>query len=196
GAADAASTGSPVGTPRPTGPTPKVQVVTTLPPVHTPTPAATPTSKPTATTQATATSTSVPPTPTQPPVPSATPIPTATLVPTATPTPAYDYIVRSIQQVPLASSGDIAHVRGKLIDLNGNLVKGTEFEIWSDGSPQWSAVYPPPDQADGTVDFAVTRGKYAVSVVGGRSQDAGWMVTGQTGQPGMSDWTFVFQTTR
>lgn len=196
GSPAAASTESPVSTPGPSSPTPKAQIVTTLPPVFTPTRVATPVPSVTPTREATATATSVPATPTQPVPPSSTPVPTATPIPTATPTPAYDYIVRSIREIPLASSRDIAHIQGKLIDRNGQLVKGTEFEIWSDGSPQWSAVYPPADQADGTVDFAVTRGKYAVRVVGGRSQDAGWMVTGQTGQDGMSNWTFVFQTTR
>lgn len=192
---------SPSSTPRVANPTPRVVIVITLPPVSTPTrqprsgaPAASGGS-------ATATATRTPrptatATPTLTPTPSPTATPTATQTPTATATPAYDYIVRSIREFPLASAGDIAHIRGRLIDRNGNLVKGTEFEIWSDGVPQWSAVYPPPDRADGTVDFSVTRGKFAVRVVGGRSQDAGWMVTGETGKPGMSDWTFVFQETR
>ncbi len=104
--------------------------------------------------------------------------------------------MKSIVQIPQAASGDTAYIRGKLIDRKGNLVKGAQFRIRSDAIPgDWEAIGPPPDQADGTVVFPVTRGRFSVRVVGGRSQEAGWMTTGAPGQQQMSDWEFVFQTT-
>jgi hypothetical protein len=89
----------------------------------------------------------------------------------------------------------MAYIRGRLIDREGNLIPGTRFEIKSDGVPIWTAIGP--DRVrDGTVEFAVTRGRFAVRVLGGRSQEAGWMQTGQEGDPRMSDFEFVLQTTR
>jgi|GEM_PF-5326846 len=169
----------------------------TLPPVFTPTsiprvappvrvpPSATP-RPPTATTQ-----------PTDTRIPSFTPTATATRTPTATPTPAYDFVVVELKEIPQPGYRDTAYIRGRLIDQKGNLVPGAYFQIASDGTPQFVAVEPHGDTpADGTATFAVTKGRFAVRVLGGRSEYAGWMVTGQTGVGTMSDWEFAFQTTR
>jgi hypothetical protein len=132
-----------------------------------------------------------PPTATESP----TPVPTRPRPPTATPTPAWDYVVKSFTAVAVPGARDIAYIRGRLVDRNGHLVPGARFRIRSDGVPTWTTVEPPASRADGTVEFPVTRGRFVVSVVGGRSQEAGWMVTGQTGQDQMTDWEFVFEAT-
>jgi hypothetical protein len=126
-----------------------------------------------------------------PPTPTPTPQP-----PTATPTPAFDYVVVSIKEVPVSGARDIASIRGRLIDRNGKLVPGTHFGIKSDSIPPWTVVEPhDPLPADGTVVFTVTRASFAIWVEGGRSQDAGWMLTGRPGQAQMSDWEVTFQLT-
>lgn len=96
----------------------------------------------------------------------------------------------------MPGSRTTAVIRGRMVDRNGQLVAGTRFSIVSDGTPQWSATEPPAARADGTVAFSVTRGGFAVRVEGGRSQDTGFLMTGRTGEDRLSDWEFVFQTTR
>lgn len=103
-------------------------------------------------------------------------------------------MVVSLKEIPNPTPRSIAYIRGKLIDRNGNLVKGAQFQIQSDGVPVFTAIEPL-TPGDGTVEFPVTAGRFFVQVVGGRSEQAGWMVTGQAGQATMSDWEFVFQTT-
>jgi hypothetical protein len=128
-----------------------------------------------------------------PPTPSATLVPTST----ATPTPSYDFIVGEIKEIPRPESRDTAYIRGRVVDANGENIKGAYFEIRSDAIPvAWTALYPHgTTPADGTAVFPVAKGRYSVRVVGGRSQWAGWMVTGQPGVSTMSDWEFTFQTT-
>ncbi len=51
----------------------------------------------------------------------------------------------------------------------------------------------PPEQADGTVVFAVSPGNVTVGIDGALSQEAGWMLTGRAGESRISDWQFVLQ---
>lgn len=130
------------------------------------------------------------PTATPPPPPTFTPTP---VPPTATPTPAWDYVVVSITKSPLPGAPSVASIRGRLLDRSGKPVPDAQFAIRSDAFPPWTATATA--DAGGNVVFTVTKGRFAVDVVGGRSQDAGWMETGQAGQDQMSDFTFVFQAT-
>lgn len=108
----------------------------------------------------------------------------------------YDYIVVELKEIPRPQFRDTATIRGRLIDQKGQLIPGAYFQIHSDGVPQFVAVEPHGNApSDGTVSFNVTRGRFAVRVLGGRSEDAGWMVTGVTGVGPMSDWEFTFQAT-
>lgn len=176
----------------------------TLPPVFTPTPV-----KPTPVPQQRQTSSSansqnspssVPaiiPSATRRPANTATPTFTPTSTPTATPTPQYDFIVVELREIPRPEYRDTAIIRGRLIDQKGNPVPGAYFQIDSDGTPKFEAVEPHgATRVDGTATFVVTKGRFAVRVLGGRSEYAGWMVTGRTGVGPMSDWEFTFQTTR
>lgn len=126
------------------------------------------------------------------------PTPTSTLPPspTATPTPAFDFVVQTIRAQPVPGSRGVAYIRGRAVDRNGQLIPGVQFEIQSDGVPPWTATGPQRARADGTVTFPVTRGRFVVRVVGSRSEDAGWMETGQPGSAAMTDWEFVFHSTR
>lgn len=131
-----------------------------------------------------------------PSVPSVTPTATPSPSPTSTPTPAFDYVVQALREVPVPGNRKVAYIRGSVVDRNGQMVPGVQFEIQSDAVPPWTAVGPPVARADGTVTFPVTRGRFIVRVLGGRSEDAGWMVTGAPGNDTMSDWEFVFQAIR
>ena len=137
--------------------------------------------------------------PTARPAPSSTPTPTSTRTstPTPTPTPLYDFVVSELKEIPQPQYRDVAYIRGKLVDANGNLIKGAYFEIRTDAIPlPWTAAYPFGSiPADGTAVFPVSKGTFSVRVVGGRSEYAGWMVTGRTGVGPMSDWEFTFVTT-
>jgi hypothetical protein len=104
-------------------------------------------------------------------------------------------VVTNITELPRPEFRDVATIRGRQIDRSGRPVTGVTFEIRSDAFPPWTTT----GQArasDGLVEFVVTKGRFAVRVVGGRSQDAGWMQTGQTSAGPMSDFDFTFQTTQ
>lgn len=133
----------------------------------------------------------------EPPPPRATFTPTATPRPTFTPTPAYDYIVKSFKAIPEPGYPSTAQIRVRLIDKNGQLVKGTHFEIRSDAIPDtWTAIEPHTGPADGTAVFIVTKGNFVVRVVGGRSEYAGWLTTGNPDNGKMSSFDVTFETTR
>ena len=176
----------------------------TLPPVFTPTPikviAAPATGqKPGSANPSKTAGATPPPQPTNTTRPTFTPTatPTHTFTPTATPTPEYDFVVVELTAIPRPEYRDTAIIRGKLIDQKGNLVPGTYFQIDSDAVPKWEAVEPHgTTPADGTATFVVTKGRFAVRVLGGRSEYAGWMVTGTPGSGPMSDWEFAFQLTQ
>jgi hypothetical protein len=57
-------------------------------------------------------------------------------------------------------------------------------------------IEPISQQTNGTATFPVTRGKFNLVVVGGRSQSTHWLQTGVPSDPQMSDWDVTFQSTR
>ncbi|HLZ08957.1 MAG TPA: PilN domain-containing protein, partial [Chloroflexota bacterium] len=131
------------------------------------------------------------------PRPTITPTPTVFLSPTVTasPTPAFDFFLKSSQQVPssnpLAMNSDI---KGSIVDANGNLVTGFQVEIDSEGQPPWSSLSTT-SQANGTFSFNVSHGKFTVYVIGGNSQPAVDLYTGADGVPGTYGYVIVFQKT-
>ncbi|MCL5074512.1 MAG: discoidin domain-containing protein [Chloroflexi bacterium] len=93
------------------------------------------------------------------------------------------------------SEGDSSSIRGKVIDLAGNLIPGLQFKISSEGLPPWSAITPPlgSSPSDGTFAFYVTKGTFSVEVLSGRSQKATGLFTGAAGVRGVNVWEVVFQ---
>src|SRR5579883_366551 len=172
----------------PTPPTPPVQ----------PSPAGTPPLAPVA----------VPPSPTPRPItivpspisrpspaaPSPTATRTATPTVTASPTPAYDYVLASVTQIPLANPfAPTSDITGKIVDRSGKPVTGIQVQIQSEGWPRWSATQDV--RADGTFDFAVTHGKFQVVVLSGRAQPASDLYTGADGVPGVYGYQLLFRAT-
>jgi Tfp pilus assembly protein PilN len=119
---------------------------------------------------------------------------TRTSTPTATPTPAFDFVLVSSQQLPasnpLAATTDI---RGTVLDKNGKAFPGVPLEIDSEGSPAWSATTT--SAQDGSFDFSVTHGKFKVYPLSGRSQPALDLYTGADGVPGVFNYQLEFRAT-
>lgn len=161
----------------------------TLTPTTTPTetPTLVPTPIPSSTPTLPPTDTPIPPTatPTTPATPTDTPSPTRaapreplpptdTPTPEATPTPAVDFIVKSVRQLTACENMGKHHIYIRVVDANGMGIDGVPVRIsWGPGENDGAnAVTESKDGEMGHINFAMFKGTYNVQVMAGSSQVA------------------------
>ena len=130
-----------------------------------------------------------------------TPIPrptnTFTITPSSTstvaPAPKFDFALVARTSTRIEDQRT-SHIRVRILDENGNPIRGIAFRIESEGVPAWSAEKSNETQQDGMVEFAVTKGVFTVRpLVEGRVQAALGLVTGRSGVPGNQEWQLVWR---
>ncbi len=133
-----------------------------------------------------------------------TPIPrptnTLTITPSSTstvaPAPKFDFALVARTSTRIEDQRT-SHIRARILDENGNPIRGVAFRIESEGVPAWSAEKSNETQQDGMVEFAVTKGVFTVRpLVEGRVQAAFDLVTGRSGVPGKQEWQLVWRKTQ
>ena len=133
-----------------------------------------------------------------------TPIPrptnTFTITPSSTstvaPAPKFDFALVARTSTRIEDQRT-SHIRARILDENGNPIRGVAFRIESEGVPAWSAEKSNETQQDGMVEFAVTKGVFTVRpLVEGRVQAALGLVTGRSGVPGKQEWELVWRKTQ
>jgi hypothetical protein len=137
------------------------------------------------------------PTKTPTPHPTVAPTPSVFHTPTVIPSPtsAFDFVLKSTEQIPSSNpSAPNSDIKGSIVDGDGNLVTGFQVEIDSEGQPPWSSLSTT-SAANGTFSFNVSHGKFKVFVIGGTSEPAIDLYTGSDGTPGTYGYVIVFQKT-
>ena len=134
--------------------------------------------------------------------PTSIPIPTNTftITPSSTstvaPAPKFDFALVARTSTRIEDQRT-SHIRARILDENGNPIRGVAFRIESEGVPAWSAEKSNETQQDGMVEFAVTKGVFTVRpLVEGRVQAALGLVTGRNGVPGKQEWQLVWRKTQ